>query len=82
MASQKIRRIFKKSTSSEVNMSRSLFISGKGLQQRGAEAYRVAKIIGGALKCQLIAQFDAAVTGHNHFEVSTMANANHVGVAG
>ena len=63
-------------------MSRSLYISGNALQQLGAEAYRVAYSIGGALKYEQIAQFEAAVRNHNHYEVSTMANAKHAGVPG
>ena len=63
-------------------MARSLYISGVALQQRGAEAYRVAFVIGGSLKYTVIDPFAAAVTSHNHFEVSTMANTNHAGVAG
>lgn len=63
-------------------MARSLYISGVGLQQRGAEAFRVVQGNGGLVHMKLIEQFVAAVRGHVHYEVATMANPKRVGVTG
>jgi hypothetical protein len=60
-------------------MSRTLFIGGTDLQQKGALTYRVGIDAGGAVKPKPIAQFAAAWQQHYHHEVSDKSNPDPAG---